>query len=79
MRLLRKKHPDLWELLLKWDKDSLVPFKPDGHTVKDFDKRFSLEDKGLIDASAPFRWKMLDEPLQLNLFTANENFKNDEM
>lgn len=79
LRLLRKKHPDLWELLLKWDKDSLVTFKPDGHTVHDFDKRFSLEDKGLIDASAPFRWKMLDEPLQLNLFTANENFKNDEM
>ena len=79
LRQLRHDYPDLWALLLKWDKDSLVSFKPDGHTVHDFDKRFSLEDKGLIDASAPFRWKMLDEPLQLNLFTANENFKNDEI
>lgn len=28
LRLLRKEYPDLWELLLKWDWDSPITFKP---------------------------------------------------
>lgn len=68
LRALRKNHPEYWQLLLKWDKDSPVPFKPDGHTIQDFDERFRLEDEMLIDPSAPFRWKMLKEPLQMRLF-----------
>lgn len=68
LRLLRRTYPDLWQLLLKWDKDSPVLFKPDGHTVHDFDKRFKLEDEMCIDPKAPFKWKMLDEPLQIRLF-----------
>lgn len=68
LRLLRKKHPHLWELLLKWDKDSQTTFKADGHTVHDFDKRFQLEDEKLIVPDVPFRWKMLDEPLQMRFF-----------
>lgn len=68
LRLLRKNHRNLWDLMLKWDKDSPVPFKPDGHTVHDFDKRFQLEDELLIVPDAPFRWKMLDEPLQMRFF-----------
>lgn len=68
LRMLRKNHPDLWALLLKWDIDSPVLFKPDGHTVHDFDKRFQLEDEMLIVPDAPFRWKMLDEPLQMRIF-----------
>lgn len=61
LRLLRKTYPELWALLLKWDTDSPVSFKPDGHTVHDFDKRFALEDDGKIPADRTFRWKMLDQ------------------
>lgn len=61
LRLLRKNYPDLWELLLKWDNDSPVSFKPN-KTIHDFDKRFSLEDKGiLIPNDTKFRWSMLKE------------------
>lgn len=60
LRLLRKKHPDLWELLLKWDNDSPVPFKTDGHTVHDFDKRFEAEEKGLVPDDRKFRWSMIE-------------------
>lgn len=60
LRMLRKNHPDLWALLLKWDIDSPVPFKPDGHTVNDFDKRFQAEEKGLVPVDRKFRWNMLE-------------------
>lgn len=60
LRLLRKNYPDLWALLLKWDKDSPVSFKPDGRTVHDFDRRFLYEDLGLVPDDRKFRWKMLD-------------------
>lgn len=60
LRLLRKNHPDLWALLLKWDIDSPVSFKPDGHTVHDFDKRFEAEEKGIVPAGRKFRWKMIE-------------------
>ena len=56
LRLLRKNYPELWGLLLKWDNDSPVTFKSDGHTVHDFDKRFNAEDMGLIDMNKRFRW-----------------------
>ena len=68
LRLLRKNYPDLWQLMLKWDKDSPVTFHPDGHTVHDFDRRFALEDEGFIVPGEGFRWKMLDEPLNMRLF-----------
>ena len=48
LRLLRKQYPEYWELMIKWDKDSPVTFKPDGKTVHDFDKRFELEDKQIV-------------------------------
>lgn len=68
LRNLRKNHPDLWALLLKWDADSPVTFKADGHTVHDFDERFSLEDQGLITPSDPWKWSYLtDRPLQLKM------------
>lgn len=58
LRLLRKNYPDLWKLLLKWDSDSPVSFKPDGHTVHDFEKRFDAEDKGdIIPGDRKFRWR----------------------
>ena len=68
LRLLRKNYPELWRLLLKWDTDSPVSFKPDGHTVHDFDNRFRLEDEGLIDPKARFRWSVLDDDLQYTIF-----------
>ncbi len=71
LRLLRKNYPDLWQLLLKWDSDSPVHFKPDGHSVHDFDKRFALEDSGVIDSSNRFYWNILKEKehwAQISLF-----------
>ena len=69
LRLLRKNYPDLWALLLKWDADSPVTFKADGHTVHDFDRRFQLEDEGfLYPDDKVFRWSMLDDHLQYRLF-----------
>jgi hypothetical protein len=62
LRLLRRNYPDLWALLMKWDLDSPVTFKADGHTVHDFDRRFRMEDEGLIPTNKTFRWRMLDEP-----------------
>ena len=61
LRLLRKNYPDLWALMLKWDEDSPVSFKPDGHTVNDYDERFRLEDAGLIDPDKRFLWSMLED------------------
>ena len=58
LRLLRRDYPELWMLMLKWDADSPVTFKADGHTVKDYDKRFSLEDQGLIPRDK-FKWSMI--------------------
>lgn len=68
LRILRTQYPELWNLLLKWDIDSPVTFHADGHTVHDFDRRFQLEDDGLILPTEKFRWSMLDEELNTRLF-----------
>ena len=70
LRLLRKNYPEYWALMLKWDLDSPVSFKPDGHTIHDFDKRFALEDAELIPIDRQFRWEWLDNPpgTQMRLF-----------
>lgn len=68
LRHLRKNYPNLWALLLKWDTDSPVSFKADGHTVHDYDRRFQLEDEGYLSPTERFRWSMLDDDLQLRLF-----------
>jgi 3'-phosphoadenosine 5'-phosphosulfate sulfotransferase (PAPS reductase)/FAD synthetase len=69
LRLLRHQYPEYWALMLKWDTDSLMTFKPDGHTVHDFDKRFQLEDDGLLIANdKTFRWNMLNQELNYRLF-----------
>lgn len=59
LRLLRKNYPELWALMLKWDSDSPVTFKSNGHTVHDFDKRFQMEDEGLLPTDKRFLWKMI--------------------
>lgn len=61
LRLLRKNYPQLWELLLKWDLDSPVTFKADGHTVHDFDERFALEDEDKVPKDRTFRWWMVED------------------
>lgn len=61
LRLLRKNYPDYWALMLKWDLDSPSSFKPDWVTVRRFDRRFALEDEGLIMPDEYFRWSMLDD------------------
>lgn len=69
LRLLRKNYPNLWALMLQWDKDSPVTFKADGHTVHDFDRRFQMEDEGLIYPDDKiFRWEMLDQELNMRWF-----------
>lgn len=69
LRFLRKNYPDYWAMMLKWDKDSFVPFHPDGHTVHDYDRRFQMEDDGLIHPDDKiFRWAMLDDYLNYRLF-----------
>jgi len=56
-------------MLLKWDEDSPVVFKPNGHTVRDYDRRFQLEDDGLLSPDdRVFRWEMLEQPLNYRLF-----------
>ena len=68
LRILRKQYPDYWQLLLKWDADSPVTFKPDGHTVHDFDLRFQMEDEGKVPTNRKFRWKSLErEPEEDNI------------
>lgn len=69
LRLLRKNYPELWALMLKWDKDSPFTFHADGHTVHDFDRRFAAEDEGLIyPDDKVFRWSMLDDELNYRWF-----------
>lgn len=70
LRLLRKEHPELWGKLLKWDEDSPIPFRHAGMgkrevSVRDFDKRFSLEEKGLVPKLGVFKWSMLDDYAKL--------------
>lgn len=62
LRLLRRNYPDLWQFMLKWDTDSPVCFKPNGHTVHDYDIRFRMEEDGLIPSDRSFKWAMLDNP-----------------
>ena len=48
LRNLRKNYPDFWAMLLKWDEDSPVPFRPN-MTVHEYDKRFAHEEKVLLE------------------------------
>lgn len=63
MRLLRKNYPEYWQMMLKWDLDSPVTFKPDGHTVHDFDRRFQMEDDGFIMPGDRWKWEYLESEL----------------
>lgn len=62
LRNLWRNYPDYWAMLMKWDLDSPVTFKADGHTVHDFDRRFQMEVERKIPMARTFRWEMLDKP-----------------
>ncbi len=47
LKYLRQHHKHLWELLLKWDKDSPVAFRSDKKTVHDLEEMFRKEELGL--------------------------------
>lgn len=69
LRLLRKMYPQYWALMMKWDTDSPMKFKADGHTLHDYERRFQLEDEKLLSADdRKFRWSMLEEVLNYRLF-----------
>lgn len=69
LRLLRRNYPDYWKLLMKWDRDSPISFKPNYRTVADYDKRFQLEDTGVIYPNDRcFRWSCLNDDIQLTFF-----------
>lgn len=68
LRLLRKNYPEYWALLLKWDNDSPTTFKPDGHTVHDYEERFKLEDQGFIQPTDKWYWGYIENrPLQMKI------------
>ncbi len=59
LRRIRKIYPEYWRIMLKWDCDSPVEYKP-GHTLREYDRRFQAEDKGVVPLDRRFRWKMLE-------------------
>lgn len=70
LRLLRRNYPNLWQHLLRLDKDSPTTFKSDGHTVHDYDARFQAEDDGYIsETDKRFRWSDIEQKKnQLSIF-----------
>lgn len=76
LRLLRKNYPEYWDLMLKWDAESPVSFRPDGRTLHDVERRFVLEDQGYISPDDRFRWSYLEEQ-QIDVFAAIRR-ANDE-
>lgn len=47
---------------MKWDQDSIRLFDPHGHTLRDFERRFQMEDRLHIDTDANgFKWEMIDK------------------
>ena len=75
LRLLRRDYPDLWKILLKWDSDSPVTFKPDGRTVHDYDLRYAMEDRGLIPTDRKFRWAMLEDKALLSALKGSDEMR----
>lgn len=74
LRALRRDYPELWALLLEWDKDSPTTFRAgchgrQGHTVHDYERRFQMEDEHLLGVDIPFwSWDVLDAELNYRLF-----------
>lgn len=67
LRLLRRNYSELWALFLKWDEDSPIAFRPDGHTLHDYDEKFQWEDDGFLPTEKQFRWADVANA-QMNIF-----------
>lgn len=78
LRWLRKEHPYLWEILMKWDDDAPKGFKPNKtvKSVHDYDKRFAIEDS-LGRKVDGFKWTMLEQGVQLDVFDLLKGKHND--
>ena len=59
LRWLRKEHPDLWAMMLKWDAYSPCKFKAH-YTIAMLEKRFAAEDAGLVPIGSGFKWNMVE-------------------
>lgn len=91
LRKLRKMYPQLWQLMLKWESDimedeqtlktvsakRIIEFNPHGRTLHDYDKRFMIEDS-LGRQIDDFRWNMLEQGVQLDIFDLLREEQNDE-
>ena len=58
LRWLRGQHPELWELMLRWDADSPVQFKAH-YSLEMLERRFQAEDAGTVPIDRNFRWSMV--------------------
>lgn len=65
LRELWRNWPEHWALLMKWDLDSPVTFKADGHTVHDFARRFQMEEDGLVPMDKTFRWAPVESYISI--------------
>lgn len=59
LRWLRKEHPDLWSMMIRWDADSPCKFKAH-YTIAILEQRFAAEDAGLVPIGSRFKWSMLE-------------------
>lgn len=57
MRFIRKRHPNLWKLMLYWDSVSPTHFNSKA-TLENFDRRFFLEDSGFF-SEKKFKWSLV--------------------
>jgi hypothetical protein len=77
LRRLYNEFPDLWGLMMQWDRDTDKRFKID-HTLEEYDLRFRFEKQGKVPTGKKFRWNMLQQsesmPQQLSLFNQGENY-----
>ena len=68
LRRLYNEFPEYWRMMMDWDKDTNKRFKID-NTLSDYDRRFRLENAGLVPVGRKFRWSMIEEvEKQLSLF-----------
>ena len=70
LRSLRRHYPDLWNKMIRMDKDSPVSFRADGTTLIEIEKRFKYEDMNSINDYLPLfvEPKLFSPNKQLNLF-----------
>lgn len=77
LRSLRRHYPDLWQKMLRMDQDSPIPFRADGTTLWDLEKRFKYED---IDSTVSYKMPLIEPRLfYSNLTPKMIEFIGDEL